>query len=74
MLEWKEHENEVNDQVALGDQETIDALRSCWLLKKFMCLETWVQPMLLQRLVAMWDADSQLFMVKDLLYPQQLPL
>lgn len=38
MLEWKEREHELNDQVALGDQETMDAQRNCGLLKFFMCL------------------------------------
>ena len=37
MLERKEHEHELNDQAALGDQETMDALRNCGLLKFFMC-------------------------------------
>lgn len=65
MLEWKECEYELNDQVALGDQETIDALHNCGLLKFFMCPRMRAQPLLLQRLVAMWDANSQLFMVED---------
>lgn len=65
MLEWKEREHELNDQVALGDQDTMDALRNCGLLKFFRCPGMQAQPMLLERLVAMWDADSQVFMVED---------
>lgn len=65
MLEWKEHEHELNDQAALGDQATMDALRNYGLLKFFMCPGMRVQPLLLERLVAMWDVDSQLFMVRD---------
>ena len=38
MLEWKEWEHEVNDQVALGDRAKIVSLRNCGLLKFFMCL------------------------------------
>ena len=70
MLEWKECEHELNDQATLGDEETMDALRNCGLLKFFMCPWMWAQPMLLERMVAMWDANSQVFMVGD----QELPL
>ena len=38
MLEWKEREHEVNDQVALGDRATIMSLQNYGLLKFFMCL------------------------------------
>ena len=65
MLEWKECEHELNDQAVLGDQETMAALHNCGLLKLFMCLGMWAQPMLLERLVAMWDFDSQVFMVEN---------
>ena len=65
MLEWKEREHEVNDQVALGDWATIMSLRNCGLLKFFMCLRLRVQPLLLQRMVAMWEPDSQHFLVGD---------
>lgn len=65
MLEWKEHEHELNDQDALGDEETMDALCNYGLLKFFMCPGMRMQALLLERLVAMWDADSQVFMVGD---------
>jgi hypothetical protein len=65
MLECKESEHELNDQAILGDQETMDALRNCGLLKNFMCPGMQAQPMLLETLVAMWDIESQLFMVGD---------
>ena len=65
MLEWKEWENELNDQVALNDNATIDALCNYGLLKFFMCPGLRAQPFLLQRMVAMWDFNSQLFMVGD---------
>jgi hypothetical protein len=58
MLEWKEREHELNDQATLGDQETIDALCNCGLLNFFMFPGMWAQPLLLQKLVSMWDADS----------------
>ena len=65
MLEWKEHEHEVNDQVVLGDRATIVSLRNCGLLKFFMCPRLRVQPLLLQWMVAMWELDSQQFLVGD---------
>lgn len=65
MLKWKEFKNKVNDQVVLGGQEIIDALHNCGLLRFFMCPGMGAQPLLLQRLVAMWDTNCQLFMGKD---------
>ena len=58
MLEWKEREHEVNNQVALGDRATIVSLRNCGLLKFFLCPDLQVQPLLLQQMVAMWEPDS----------------
>ena len=65
MLEWKEWEHEANDQKALNDRATIVSLRNYGLLKFFMCSGLQAQPLLLQRMVAMWDTDSQCFMVRD---------
>jgi hypothetical protein len=65
MLEWKEREHEVNDQATLGDRATIVSLRNCRLLKFFMCSRLRAQPLLLQRMVAMWEPDSQRFLVDD---------
>jgi hypothetical protein len=64
MLEWKEREHELNDQVALNDDATIYALRNHWLLKFFICLGLRAQPLLLQRMVALWDYDSQHFVIR----------
>ena len=55
----------MNDQVALNDNATIIALQNCGLLKFFMCPGLRAEPLLLQRLVAMWDYDSHHFMVGD---------
>ena len=65
MLEWKEQEHEVNDQATLGDWATIVSLQNCGLLKLFMCLGLQAQPLLLQRMVVMWEPDSQRFLVGD---------
>jgi hypothetical protein len=37
MLEWREREHEVNDNAAMDDPPTLDALRNCGLLKFFWC-------------------------------------
>lgn len=65
MLEWKEWEHKLNDQAALNDHATIVSLRNYGLLTFFMCPGLRAQPLLLQRMVAMWDVDSQRFMVGD---------
>lgn len=65
MLEWKEREHEVNDQTTLGDRAMIVSLRNCGLLKFFMCPGLRAQPLLLQWMVAMWDPNSQHFLVRD---------
>lgn len=63
MLEWKEREHEENDQVTLNDRATIVSLRNYGLLEFFMWPGLRVQPLFLQRMVSMWDSDSQRFMV-----------
>ena len=65
MLEWKEQEHEMNDQEALNDHANIVALRNCGPQKIFMCPGLRAQPLLLQRMVAMWDVNSQHFVVDD---------
>ena len=65
MLEWKEREHELNDQVELNDDATIDALQNCGLLNYFMCLGLRVHPLLLQRIVAVWDSNAEHFVVGD---------
>jgi hypothetical protein len=35
MLEWRQHEHEVNDNAAMDDPPTLYSLRKCWLLKFF---------------------------------------
>ena len=65
MLEWKECEHEVNDQAALGDRATIVSLQNYGLLKFFMCPSLLKQSLLLQRMVTMWEPDSQGFLIGD---------
>ena len=65
MIPLNKLDSEVNDQAALGDRAIIVSLRNCGLLKFFMCLGLRVQPLLLQQMVAMWEPDSQQFLVGD---------
>ena len=65
MLEWKEREHEAKDLEALNDCTTIISLWKDGLLKFFMCPGLQAQPLLLQRMVAMWETDSQCFMVGE---------
>ena len=65
MLEWKEHEHEENDLMAVGNLDTMEALNNCWLLKFFLCPNMRAQSLLLAQLVNMWDPNSQHFVVRD---------
>jgi hypothetical protein len=47
MLEWIEHEHEENDNSALDDPPTLDALWNCGLLKLFLCQNMQAQPVML---------------------------
>ena len=55
----------MNDQAALSERATIVSLRNGGLLKIFMCPGLRAQPLLLQQMVAMWEPDSQRFLVGD---------
>lgn len=46
-------------------KQLLDSLGGCGLLELFIFPRMRAQPMFLQRLVAMWGTDSQLFMVGD---------
>jgi hypothetical protein len=65
MLEWREREHELNDNATIDDPTTLDALRDCGLLKFFLCQNMRAQPLMLQKLVDMWDVDCQHFVVRD---------
>ena len=51
--------------MTLGDRATIISLHNCGLLKFFVCPSLRAQPLLLQQMVAMWEPDSQHFLVGD---------
>lgn len=65
MLEWWEGEHELDYALSLDDDVTINVLWECELYKFFMCSNMWSQPLLLQRLIDMWDPVVEQFMVGD---------
>ena len=64
-VKWKERGHEVEDHQALHDQDCVNALRNCGLLKLFQtaCLRS--QLKLLQYLINIWDVDRKLFVIED---------
>jgi hypothetical protein len=63
MLEWREREHELEDQIALNDPNTMAALQNCGLEKFFKLSSMRAQVPLLEYLVKMWDPDEQVFKV-----------
>ena len=53
MIEWKEHEHEVEDMDSLHVSNTTEGLRRCVLLKFFKMQGMSKQVLLLQRLISM---------------------
>ena len=65
MLEWREREHEKQDALEIVDDVTLNVLWDCGLYKCFMCPNMRSQPILLRRLVDMWDLDAGHFKVGD---------
>ena len=65
VIEWEKRGHEAKDHQAMQDQDCIDALWACGLLKFFMIPQIISQPELLQHLINWWDVDCQLFMFGD---------
>jgi hypothetical protein len=63
MLEWREHEHEDDESMALNDPRTLDVLQQCGLLKFFKVQGMRAQQILLEYLVHMWDTKQQVFHV-----------
>jgi len=63
ILEWKEHEHERDETVALRDKSTISTLRNCGLLKFFKIKNMRKELMLLEHLIQMWDPNDKVFKV-----------
>jgi hypothetical protein len=63
MLEWREREHELEDQISLNDPNTMASLRNCGLLKFFKLSSMRAQVPLLEHLVKMWDPNDQVFKV-----------
>ena len=65
VIEWKEMEHGEEDEQAMENETCMNSLRNCGLKKFFLtpCLRA--QPELLQYLINMWDADEQVFKLRD---------
>jgi len=64
-MEWREREHEANDLVALADPATMQALRTCGLLKYWLIPGMKAQLDLMTWLVRTWNVQEQCFVIKD---------
>jgi hypothetical protein len=64
MLEWREREHEMEDQITGNDPNTMLALQRCGLEKFFQIHDMRAQVRLLEFLVKMWEPNEQVFKVK----------
>ena len=65
VIEWKERGHETEDHQVMQDEDYIDSLQACGLLKLFMIPGIKAQAELLQHLISWWDVDCHLFMFRD---------
>jgi hypothetical protein len=63
MIEWKEHEHELDDIVALQNPQTRAALRNCGLLKYFKLQKMKKEVLLLEYIIGLWDDVEQAFQI-----------
>lgn len=65
MVDWKEQEHEDVDTHAVNDQNCLEALRACGLLKFFLTPGMRAQPELLWYLISLWDINWEIFVIGD---------
>jgi hypothetical protein len=63
MLEWREREHELEDQIVVNDPNTILSLQMSGLEKFFKIHDMRDQVNFLEFLVNMWEPDEQVFKV-----------
>ena len=61
VLEWREREHEAMDHAALQSFPTIQALRTCGLLKFFCTSPMWANVRILEFMVNYWDHELGMF-------------
>ena len=61
VLEWREREHEIMEHAALQSAPTIEALRTCGLLKLFCTSPMRENVRLLEFMVNYWDHDMGMF-------------
>ena len=57
VIEWKEREDSEEDELAMGNERCMEALRDYGLKNFFMTLCLRAQPELLQYLISIWDEN-----------------
>ena len=65
MVNWKEREHEDVDTQEMNDPNSLEALRTCGLLKFFLTLGMRAQPKFLHYLISLWDINRDIFVIGD---------
>jgi hypothetical protein len=63
MIEWKEHEHELNDIATLQNPQARAALRNCGLLKYFKLQKMKKEVLLLEYMIGLWNTVEQGFQI-----------
>jgi hypothetical protein len=63
MIEWKEHEHELNDIATLQNPQARAALRNCGLLKYFKLQKMKKEVLLLEYMIGLWNTVEQAFQI-----------
>ena len=63
VIEWKEREHQLDDQMVLQDPNTVLALRECGLYKYFQIPNMRSKVQLLNYIIGLWDKETYTFQV-----------
>ena len=59
VIEWKEQEQSEEDELSMGNERCMEALRDFGLKKFFLTPCLHAQPEMLQYLISIWDEDQE---------------
>ena len=65
-ITWREREHLAVDNEVMGNDEALDALRGCGLLKFFKLPNMKANTRLLERLIDYWDVDEEAFVIDQM--------
>ena len=65
VIEWKEWEHNEENEISMGNERCMEALRDYGLKKLFLTLCLHAQSELLQYLINIWDEDQENFILRD---------